>query len=375
MQSAAAQSAQVLPFDQTKSEPFTQFQNRILDHLITFRIPGTERQVFDYILRNTYGWHVPSIPYHLSDIAAATGMKRQNAHKCLKSLIRKNILILSMGRLLINPNVQAWQSKAPRAMVKPVIKKHDKKRENRNQKGLLKLLASFNRKKGSSKKNRQRSFFSYSFKGDPCQGETFDKGASDSKVEQETARNTANGKTETGKIEQPVKGENLGRESRLPETVPDQDKSGAIKAPVKAAADRDKSGQMTMSAGATEFMKTAAGQKQSKKVKGGTEQANEAINRFCNELEGYDTGRFNPQQFAQKAIRDKKHPGAVADTLKILLDRYKIGGPPADCWSFVESILRIKSQNYHEAEGMREAQKREEDLAEAAKMFFGGDDE
>lgn len=369
MQSAA----QVLPFDQSQSEPFTQFHNRILDHLINFRTPGTERQIFDYILRNTYGWHVPSIPYNLSNIAKATGMKKQNAHKCLKSLIRKNILILSMGRLLINPNVLAWQSKAPKAAGKPVIKKHDKNRENRNQKGLWKLLPSFSRKKESLKKNRKRSFFSYSFKGDPCQGETCGKGASDSKGEKEIVQNTTTEQVETGRIEQPVKDENSGRENRLPEVGPDQDKSGAMKAPEKGAADQAQSGQVKTSAGAAEFMKTAAGQKQFKAVKGGTEDANKAINRFCDELEGHDTGRFNPRQFAQKAIRDKKHPGAVADTLKILLDRFKIGGPPADCWSFAESILRVKSQNYHEAEGMRDADKRQKDLAAAAKMFFGGD--
>ena len=46
--------------------------------LVGFRIPGEQRQVLDYIIRETYGWRKKEDGIALSQFVQATGLKKQN---------------------------------------------------------------------------------------------------------------------------------------------------------------------------------------------------------------------------------------------------------------------------------------------------------
>ena len=98
---------------------------------------------------------------------------------------------------------------------------------------------------------------------------------------------------------------------------------------------------------------------------------NKDIKKYIRDLARYDTGGFDPAWFAKKAANENRPPEVVADTLKILLDRYKIGAPPPDCWPFVESILYIKIENYYEKEGIRAIRKQRVRRETESRPFMG----
>lgn len=123
--------------------PFTALENQFLDHLILNPLAPSQRAVFDFILRQTYGWHIPAIDYKLNVIAKATGTKKQSACRAVKSLCRKSILIIDAGQIRINPNVSQWGT-VPAPMPEP----------ERHQNCLLKIFIPFicKRKKNYTKK-------------------------------------------------------------------------------------------------------------------------------------------------------------------------------------------------------------------------------
>jgi len=61
---------------------------------------------------------------------------------------------------------------------------------------------------------------------------------------------------------------------------------------------------------------------------------------------------FNPFQFVQLEINKKKHPGAVAQTLKTLIDYWATIESP---WRYSSSIMKTLNQNYNEAEHIKQA--------------------
>jgi len=71
---------------------YTSLANDIMDHLAGIRVPGEARQVLDFILRKTYGWHKKEDPISLTQFEKATGLKRANVVRSLKTLLRMNII-------------------------------------------------------------------------------------------------------------------------------------------------------------------------------------------------------------------------------------------------------------------------------------------
>jgi len=71
---------------------YTQIANELLDALTRTRVPGEERQMFDFILRKTYGFNKKMDMISLSQFVTTTGVKRQNVHSSLKSLFIKRIV-------------------------------------------------------------------------------------------------------------------------------------------------------------------------------------------------------------------------------------------------------------------------------------------
>ena len=73
---------------------WTEIPNEILEALMAFRIPGQERQIFDCIVRKTWGWHKNTDDIALSQFEDATGLARSNIIRALKGLESKNLIIV-----------------------------------------------------------------------------------------------------------------------------------------------------------------------------------------------------------------------------------------------------------------------------------------
>lgn len=72
---------------------YTRIANEILEALARNRIPGEPRQVFDVILRKTYGFHKKVDAISLSQFVLATGINRPNIIRAIKQLITMNLII------------------------------------------------------------------------------------------------------------------------------------------------------------------------------------------------------------------------------------------------------------------------------------------
>lgn len=70
----------------------TDIANEIMDALAKIRIPGEARQVLDFILRKTYGWHKKEDHISLSQFINGTGMKKSAIYKAIKKLKTMNLI-------------------------------------------------------------------------------------------------------------------------------------------------------------------------------------------------------------------------------------------------------------------------------------------
>ncbi len=87
-----------------KEDGHVDIANEIMEALARTRIPGEARQVLDFILRKTYGWHKKEDSISLSQFEKATGLKRSNVCSSLKRLIEMNIIFKgSMERDTTSP--------------------------------------------------------------------------------------------------------------------------------------------------------------------------------------------------------------------------------------------------------------------------------
>ena len=67
--------------------------NEIMEAFSRIRIPGETRQVLDFILRKTYGWHKKQDSISLTQFEKATGLKRNQVCRAIKKLILMNIIV------------------------------------------------------------------------------------------------------------------------------------------------------------------------------------------------------------------------------------------------------------------------------------------
>lgn len=94
---------------------YTKIANELLDALCRFRIPGESRQVFDCILRETYGYRRKDSAIALKTIISKTGLLRQNVNRAIKSLIGMNLITVikndynSHRKFRINKNYTTWK--------------------------------------------------------------------------------------------------------------------------------------------------------------------------------------------------------------------------------------------------------------------------
>ncbi len=69
--------------------------NEITEALAGIRIPGEQVQCLWVIFRKTYGWKKKKDGIALSQFVLMTGMKKQAAHRALKNLKEKRIILVS----------------------------------------------------------------------------------------------------------------------------------------------------------------------------------------------------------------------------------------------------------------------------------------
>lgn len=86
----------------------TDLANELLEAMGRFRIPGMERQVFDVIMRKTWGWKKKCDRIALSQLVEATGMSKPNVSRSLSKLIINRLVIKSDNKLQINKNYLEW---------------------------------------------------------------------------------------------------------------------------------------------------------------------------------------------------------------------------------------------------------------------------
>ena len=99
----------------------TDIANEIMEALARIRIPGEARQVLDFIIRKTYGWHKKNDNIPLSQFVLGTGLKKKYICRAIKKLIDMNLIILNkenkwITNYMFNKNYDIW---------KPVPKKEN----------------------------------------------------------------------------------------------------------------------------------------------------------------------------------------------------------------------------------------------------------
>jgi phage replication O-like protein O len=95
---------------------YTKIANELLDAIIRIRIPGVARQVFDCILRKTYGWRKKSDIISTSQIREMTGLSRMAIHRAVKILTNMRLVTVSQNgngypsTFSINKHYGKWEA-------------------------------------------------------------------------------------------------------------------------------------------------------------------------------------------------------------------------------------------------------------------------
>jgi len=106
---------------------YIRIANELWDALCKIRIPGECRQVFDVIIRNTYGFNKKEDRISLSQFEEMTGIKRQNIKRAIDKLISMNMVFIErkttcVSSFRVNKNYDEWK---PLDKRETVIKKDD----------------------------------------------------------------------------------------------------------------------------------------------------------------------------------------------------------------------------------------------------------
>jgi phage replication O-like protein O len=93
---------------------YTKIANELQDALVKTRIPGEARQLFDLILRKTYGFNKKSDGISTTQIMVATGMPRRSVERSRACLIAMNLIstVINVGTnwltYSINKSYNTW---------------------------------------------------------------------------------------------------------------------------------------------------------------------------------------------------------------------------------------------------------------------------
>ena len=347
-----------IQFPRQKSfEPFTAVPNSLLDILINNRIPGEQGQVLNYVIRNSFGWHVDSCSRDISAISQATGLNKPNVCRAIGNLIQKNILVAEGNQLSVNMNVSQWNNTVREPVItsdngslSEVITKADNtiivnKHINKTRTGSFCEYSDnvisyreFNkyqqRKKEispdfgtlfNSASELDKVQFQASIAGNLFLVMQFRKKGFSSLSIQMKFVEFMTGHTETSAAT-PQKCTEKEKLPLLPSSLDDE--------PEKEMANK------TDTADAV------------KKSDAGTV---DQINKLCKQISEINQDgekRFNPYQFAQGSLNAKSHPGAVVEALASVIKQWPVIDQP---WAYANKILGVQSGNYHSRDFERDA--------------------
>ncbi len=94
---------------------YTKIANEILEALARIRIPGEARQVLDFVLRKTYGFHKKEDVISLSQIVLGTNLKKADACRAIRKLLLMNLIIIGKKATLkgktyrFNKDFETWK--------------------------------------------------------------------------------------------------------------------------------------------------------------------------------------------------------------------------------------------------------------------------
>lgn len=102
---------------------YFRISNEFYDALCQIRIPGESRQVFDFILRKTWGWKKKDDWIPLSQFENGTLLKKRTIVKARKRLLEMNLIITQKGDgemtlYKINKDFATWKS-SPKKITSP----------------------------------------------------------------------------------------------------------------------------------------------------------------------------------------------------------------------------------------------------------------
>lgn len=96
-----------------KENGYTAIANPIMDALTKIRISGEARQVFDTILRKTYGFNKKEDAISLSQFSTSTGLKKNSVCKALAHLRDLNLITQKVNDIAniysINKDFDTWK--------------------------------------------------------------------------------------------------------------------------------------------------------------------------------------------------------------------------------------------------------------------------
>ena len=106
---------------------FTKIPNEILEHLINFPMPGRERRILDFRIRDTWGWHADKTDLKLSDFEKYISIHKTHISNALKRLEKHEIIkVTKYGNKTyktyrINKKIGQWKpfsKKLPKTEIK-----------------------------------------------------------------------------------------------------------------------------------------------------------------------------------------------------------------------------------------------------------------
>lgn len=131
-----------------KENGYTPISNELFEAIVAFRIPGEIRQVFDAVLRKTYGYNKKEDSIANSQLVALTKMKKQNVSRSIAALVDHKLVIKSDDRngdgnvLKINKDYQQWVQFGIKSDDKKKAKKLSSKRMKRSSKVMTPVIRS-----------------------------------------------------------------------------------------------------------------------------------------------------------------------------------------------------------------------------------------
>ena len=106
---------------------YIRIATELWEALIQYRIPGEQRQVLDFIIRQTYGWQRKEAPISLDEFCQYTGIVKPNVCRSIRWLIDKNMIIKNdnydIPTYCINKKYKSWKSLSKKITLSKMITK------------------------------------------------------------------------------------------------------------------------------------------------------------------------------------------------------------------------------------------------------------